>query len=200
MTDESNPLEAEETKTAPSTADAAPAHLANLQFRDLDEDDADPDAPIDLTAEPAEEELEPAEELIGRDEFFEVFKIAFAAPGMVDADFEPLAIAEREERGARKASDAMYRLLEIYYPAALTPGGETMANLLILAPFLIGKVRIAAAVIRDKRRPREEAPEEQESRAAAHPRIVVDNGPKEAGDGVTDNWYVDGLGGEVERQ
>ena len=116
------------------------------------------------------------------------------------ADFEPLAIAERGERGARKASDAMYRLLEIYYPAALTPGGETMANLLILAPFLIGKVRIAAAVIRDKRRPREEAPEEQESRAAAHPRIVVDNGPKEAGDGVTDNWYVDGLGGEVERQ
>jgi len=86
-----------------------------------------------------------------------VFEHAFAIPGHVAPQWRPLAIQLGERDGARAASDAAYELLEIYYPGALLPGSDTLARLLILGPFLIGKVMVARLIIAQHKRDQIEA-------------------------------------------
>lgn len=119
------------------------AHLAQLVVPDIDEAGAvDPLAPHD-----ADDVPEPEPEQISKESFFEVWQISFAAPGMVHPAFKPLAVQPEEGDSARAASDAVHRLLQIYYPAALMPGSETIALLMQAGPFLIAKVMVARSIM-----------------------------------------------------
>ena len=62
-----------------------------------------------------------------------------------------------ERKKARAASDAFHRLLEIYYPSALTPNSETLALLFAAAPFIVGKVMVVKDLMRLQKMARIEA-------------------------------------------
>lgn len=121
---------------APEVFGPAEADDAPLSVDDIEE----------ATGEAETEALPPVEQ-ISRDAFFEVFKMAFSAPGIALPALRPMAVQEGEEPQARAASDAIYRLLEIYFPAALMPGSETLACLMTAAPFVIGKVMVVRAAL-----------------------------------------------------
>lgn len=142
------------------------AHLDAIRAPDLDDDDGyDPDAPIHLDDDGVP--LDATPEQISREAFYVVFATAFSIPGMVDADFRPVAIQSAEEPAARGAADAVYSLLEIYYPSALLPQSETLAHVLVAGPFLVGKAMIVREILKAKHArpvapPEEPKPEPQE--------------------------------------
>lgn len=140
-----------------STADDG-AHLDGFVIPENDEAFVDPDAPQELgeDGEPVDPHFEP--ERLDKAAFFITFKMIFDVPQMLDPDFQPLAIEASERDQARVASDAAYDLLEIWYPAALSPNSETMAHLMVLVPFLLGKFMIARSILQAKRATIEHGP------------------------------------------
>lgn len=136
--------------TTLSTSDDG-SHLDSIRMPDLEDAGHDPDAPIAVDEHgvdiPSEEYPAVEIEQVSRDGFYELFKVGFSAPAMVMPDFKSVAIQDGEEDAARQASDALYSLLEIYYPAALVPSSETFAHLFVLGSFLVGKVMIVRAIL-----------------------------------------------------
>lgn len=114
---------------------------------------------------PLPERVEP--EQISQEAFWIVFQTAFDMPAMVISQFEPMAagvaIQQRERDIARACSDAIYALLEIYYPKALLPGSDTVAHVIAATPFLFAKVMIVREIFR-ARRARDVSPRETEKR------------------------------------
>lgn len=117
-----------------------------------DEGSVDPDAP---QAVDADGEVIPPDdytpERLDRAAFYTTLKTLLSMPGMYDADFRPLAVQSSEDDQARAASDAIYSLLEIWYPSALQPNSETIGHLLVAVPFIAGKVMIIRTVLAEKR-------------------------------------------------
>jgi len=140
------------------------AHLADFVVNDIEEDAFDGDlAPVDQVDETDEMPPEPVQ--MDKAAFYVVFSTAFNMPAMISRDFGPLAIQPEEERAARAASDGIYDLLEIYYPAALMPQGRVAASLLAAGPFIFGKVMVVREIFAAKRRAKVEA-EEKAAREA----------------------------------
>lgn len=114
---------------------------------------------------PLPERVEP--EQISQEAFWIVFQTAFDMPAMVISQFEPMAagvaIQQQERDVARACSDAIYALLEIYYPKALLPGSDTVAHVIAATPFLFAKVMIVREIFR-ARRARDVSPREPEKR------------------------------------
>ena len=141
------------------TGDGASA-IASLVVPDLDAGDIDPDAPQEVDADGQiipSEEYEP--DALDKDAFFMVFQTAFDMPAMFVEELAPLAIQENEQRPARAASDAVYSLLEIYYPAALVPNSPVLAHIMAAFPFFFAKAMIVRELIRAKRaKPINDAP------------------------------------------
>lgn len=126
--------------------------IASLVVPDLEMGDIDPDAPqeVDENGEVIpSEEYEP--DALDKDAFYLVFQTAFDMPSMFVKELKPLAIQEDEQRPARAASDAVYSLLEIYYPAALVPNSPVLAHLMAAFPFFFAKAMIVRELIRAKR-------------------------------------------------
>lgn len=154
-------MESESSKiytTAPEAAtDGAStingAHLDGFVIPENDEEFFDPDAPleIDEDGEPIAQQYTP--ERLDKAAFYITFKTLFQVPAMLDQDFAPLAIQTGEDDQARAASDAGYDLLEIWYPAALEPNSESIAHLMVIGPFLVGKLMIARMILAEKRQP-----------------------------------------------
>jgi len=90
---------------------------------------------------------------IDQDQFWEVWQLCWGLPGAWVEDFKPLA----SRPGERPASDAVHRLLEIYYPRALQPGSETVGLLLTAAPVLWFKVQMVREILAARRTARIEA-------------------------------------------
>ena len=135
------------------------SHLDSFVIPENDEAFVDPDAPleIDEAGEVIEPQFEP--ERLDKAAFFITFKTVFQVPAMFDQDFAPLAIQQEENDQGRAASDAAYDLLEIWYPAALEPNSESITHLLVLVPFLAGKVMMLRMILEQKRRTIEHAPD-----------------------------------------
>ncbi|PIE10516.1 MAG: hypothetical protein CSA72_08395 [Rhodobacterales bacterium] len=170
------------------------AHLDEFRAADLSDGlDAAPDdvQEIGEDGEPIHADAGPDQ--IDKAAFAEVFKIAFSVPGMVDATFQPVAIQPQEREGARAASDAVHSLLEIYYPAALRPGSETFAHLMVAGPFIVGKVMVARACIAAKNAKRVEAAQAARQQSAPKP---PQSAPDAPADPVNANqvpdWHLPG--------
>lgn len=86
-------------------------------------------------------------EPMGKDSFWIVFQSAFQLPAVIVPHMGGLAITEEETPSARAASDAVHSLLEIYYPKALMPMGDTFALILTAAPFLWLKVMVVKTAL-----------------------------------------------------
>jgi hypothetical protein len=127
------------------------AHMENIRAAEVDSDAIDPMAVIELDDDGQAIGAAPTVEKITRAAFWVVFEQAFAIPGYIKPIWKPLAIQKDEKEGARAASDALYSLLEIYYPQALLPGSDTMAHLLVLGPFLYGKYVVVRAIVAEQR-------------------------------------------------
>ena len=120
------------------------AHLDGATIAEIEGDSAEgviqiegaePDAPEDHGPEPLDKEA-----------FYQVFKMAFALPASFKTEFAPLAVQPQEEQSARTASDALYELLEIYFPSALTPDSPIIGRLALMLPFVLAKVAIAREI------------------------------------------------------
>lgn len=99
--------------------------------------------PVDLVAEV---------EQISKAAFFVAFRHSFGLPGMFLPMWKPLAIQPDEVEIAQDASDAIYELLEIYFPAALAPQSETFMRISRAAPFILAKVMIVRMIFEERRR------------------------------------------------
>lgn len=139
------------------------AHLETFRAADLEDDAPPPDDVLDVdeNGDPVAGNFEP--EQISKEAFWTVFKQAFSLPGMFAQVWKPLAIQPDEQEAGRAASDAIYELLEIYFPGALLPQSDTLARLLACVPFLMAKVIVVRAIMADRNRP-VEAPSEFKSR------------------------------------
>jgi hypothetical protein len=93
----------------------------------------------------------PVVEQITMDAWWVVFQASFAAPMMFGVDFEPVAIQPEEQTSARAASDAAYRLLQVYYPRALIAGSDKLTDLLVAGGFIYGKVMIVKMILQARR-------------------------------------------------
>lgn len=157
----------ESLKTSETTAETggastdSGAHLDTFVIPENDDSFVDPDAPQEIgeDGEPIAPEFAP--ERLDKAAFYITFKIIFQVPAMLDKDFAPLAIQSGEEDQGRAASDAAYDLLEIWYPAALEPNSESIAHLMIVVPFLAGKVMLLRMILEDKRNTIEHVPTRQ---------------------------------------
>ncbi|QIE44464.1 hypothetical protein G5B38_02375 [Pseudohalocynthiibacter aestuariivivens] len=119
---------------------------------DIEGEFTDPDAPQEVNEEGELIGAELAEpERIDRAAFWVVFETGFSMPGMFQTDLAPLAIQPEEKPTARAASDAVYSLLEIYYPKALMPGSETLAHVMIAGPFIAAKLILLRTILAHRR-------------------------------------------------
>ena len=132
-------------------SDAPPDGFADLNIPQLDGGEVDPYAPI--TGEAAELDANVTLEVISLDAFYQMFEFAFALPQTIAPDFKPVAIQPSEKDAARNASDALYGLLEKYYPAALSPANETLQQLATVGMFTFGKAMLVKAIIEARRNP-----------------------------------------------
>lgn len=138
------------------------AHLMEFRAPDLDGSGGGEDDVIALgeDGEPVDQiDTAEAVELMSKDAFYVVIRHSFGLPGMFMPDWRPLAIQPSEETIARDASDAIYELLEIYYPGALMPQGDTFARLATAAPFILAKVMVVREILNAKRRARMAPPQ-----------------------------------------
>lgn len=156
--------------TTPSTSDGG-AHLDTIRVEEIEQDaEAMGFVHLDEDGNDIASDLGPVEpERVSRDAFYVLFCTAFNLPGQIMPDFRPLGIQTDEVGGARAASDAMYSLFEIYYPAALLPGSETVAHLLTLGTFLVGKVLIMRAILAARNAPPVEQDPRQKRQEQATP-------------------------------
>ena len=163
---------------AETEADAGPEHLDGFRAPTIEAEGGGEDDPVAVDPETGDvPSAAEAVELIGKGAFYTVFKTAFAAPAMfMGADWQPLAIQPHEDEIARDASDAIYEILEIYYPAALTPQSEGFARIMRAAPFIAAKVMIVRAILQARRAERlrpvnapEAGPAFKSSRAHVNP-------------------------------
>lgn len=152
-----NEVTTEAVTDGASTADGA--HLDGFVIPENDEASLDPDAPqqVDAEGEIVEpDDMTPAR--LDQAAFYTTIKTLLSVPAMYDADFAPVAVQSQEEDQARAASDAIYALLEIWYPSALQPNGDTIGHLLVAVPFIAGKVMIVRSIMSQKRQYASEEP------------------------------------------
>lgn len=181
----SNPPSESETPTTSSNSSDDGAHLDQIKMPDLEDEGPDPDAPIQI-GEDGEPIDDAPPEQITREAFWVVFQTAFNLPGQILPDLRPMGIQPHEVGGAQAASDAVYSLLEIYYPSALMPQSETMAHLMVAAPFFIGKAMVVREIIRAKKaKPvqQEQPAPKPESKPAPEPDDMQPKG---------DSWHLPG--------
>lgn len=143
--------------------------------------DAGEDAP-DQMRDVGEDGLpvDAAPDRLDREAFWVVFSTAFNLPGMMMPLFAPVGIQDGEEPQARAASDAIYALLEIYYPRALLPGGDTLGHLLTAGPFVVGKVLVVRAIMREQAARRAEEARRVDPHRAPDRRAEGQDGPQGA--------------------
>jgi len=138
----------------PEAMTSSPEHDLD-SFRAGDLDPAGDDAGIILEADEAGEFNQAADEAgpeqLDKGAFWETWKIVWSLPASINPAFAPLAVQPENETGERAASDAIYRLLEIWYPSALMPQSETIGLALVAGPVLIGKAMIVREVLADRR-------------------------------------------------
>ncbi len=150
------------TTSLPDEAAAPEAEhdLDSFRAGDLDPAGGDEGAILEASEDgsfgAAEDDVVPAS--LDRDAFWETWKIAWSLPASIDPALSPLSVQPESEGRERAASDAIHRLLEIWYPAALQPQSETIGLALVAAPVLIGKAMIIREVLADRRARRNAAP------------------------------------------
>lgn len=140
-------------QSAPQSAEnAAPEFMNEFRAPEIETDGGGVDdvISVDDTGAPIPD-AETVVEALSKDAFWHVFKTAFAMPAMFAPDFKPLAIQEHEIEIGRDASDAIYEILEIYYPSALLPQGEMFARFARAAPFVLAKVMIVRTIFAERR-------------------------------------------------
>ncbi len=132
------------------------SHLDSIGVNEIDTSGAGSDAVFTIDQDGnqvgADLDDEPPAQM-DREAFYIVFSSAFNLPPAFVPDLAPLAIKPEEEAPARAASDGVYALLEIYYPAALMPQGETFAHLMAVIPFAMVKISAMRAVIAARKAP-----------------------------------------------
>lgn len=144
-------MDSNELETPQAVEDSAhdpAAHLDEIRAPDLDANTgpaADDWRSVhdEITADDVSEVID----LIGKDAFFRVFQTAFAVPAMIQPRWQPVAVQSHEIGAARDASDALYDLLEIYYPAALKPQSVTLDCLVRAGPFIAAKVMVVRSIL-----------------------------------------------------
>lgn len=140
--------------TGPQAASAEIPGLDDLEgFRapDLEGSGGGADDVVMLGEDGAPIDHGEAVEQMTKDAFWSVFRHGFGLPGLFSAPWKPLAVQPEEEEIARAASDAIYELLEIYWPGALMPQGDTFARLAAAAPFIMAKVLVVREILHQRR-------------------------------------------------
>ncbi|MCG7626496.1 hypothetical protein MHM88_01660 [Epibacterium sp. MM17-32] len=146
-------LEGLETGSPDDPGGSGAEHMQSFRAPDLEAEGGGADDVVHLDAETGEPLDAMAEvEQISKEAFFVAFRHSFGLPGMFSAQWKPLAIQPDETEIARDASDAIYELLEIYFPSALSPQSEMFARLSRAAPFILAKVMIVRMILEERRR------------------------------------------------
>lgn len=156
------------------------SHLDAIRMPDLEDQGHDPDAPITLDEDGNPIDDAPPQQ-ITQEAFWVVFQTAFNLPGQMVPMLAPMGITPEQEQPARAASDATYSLLEIYYPSALMPQSETLAHVLVAAPFFIAKVMVVREIIRASRAKPVPQPEEKRQ-----------DQPAKAPEKPANDWHLEG--------
>lgn len=171
--------EVEAAVGASATIDGS--HLSSFVIPENDDDFFDPDAPQAVGEDGLVIAPDSGPQQLDKEAFYVTLKTLLSVPGMYDKDFAPVAVQPGEEDQARACSDAIYSLLEIWYPSALQPNSETLGHLMVAVPFIAGKVMLVRSILIAKRmktvEPRQRA-EDQPSGAgqaaeSAEPKGVV---------------------------
>lgn len=146
---------------APPDQDDA-AHLDTFRAAELEDVAPQDDVlSVDENGEPVAAVIDP--EAITKDAFYVVFEKAFWFPGAFMPPLAPLAIQPGHEATlARDASDAIYEILEIYWPGALLPQSDMLARVMVIVPFAMLKYATVREVLRSAQIAKAEA------RANAH--------------------------------
>lgn len=181
-----NPSGTEDQAIFSATMPDTGAHLDEIRAPEICDDGPAVDDVQPIDKETGELLDAPPPDQIDQAAFFTVFGLAFQIPQMIDPIFKPVAIQPGEKDQARAASDALYSLLEIYYPQALMPGSETIGNLVVVGSFVGGKVMVVRACIQARKLAALEAANRaRESDGQGVNANVAQNPP-----GIADNWHM----------
>lgn len=148
-------------------SDDGPGHMARFRAPVLETEGggADDVVPVDQeTGEPVDAVAEvPEVEQITKEAFFVAFRHSFGLPGMFIPMWKPLAVQPEEVEIARDASDAIYEMLEIYFPSALMPQSENFMRITRAAPFILAKIMVVRMILEDSRRAKIDAAKQRQA-------------------------------------
>jgi hypothetical protein len=156
---------------------------------DLDEGDADPDAPQDVGADGEIFDPDAEPDVMGLDEFRTVFRMVFDLPQYFVPELEVLAIQPKEETQLRAVEESAYKLLLIWAPQILVKQGETAAHLMVVVPFLVMKGMVVYSVIKAKRQPPRPIQPQRPANENAQPQPQPQ---QETGHPETGDWKLPG--------
>jgi hypothetical protein len=134
------------TETAPKI-DAGFAALSGVTYPSVDDPVEDEDAAQLIGVEP-DHEAAPEPERMTKDAFWVMFKGSFKVASVLPfVGIPELAIANDEVEHGRVASDAIFDLLEMYFPSFFDRDREVLGLLIAAGSFLIMKAVIVKAVL-----------------------------------------------------
>lgn len=141
-----------------------PGHMTSFRAPELETEGGGADDVVRVDEETGEPVAEVAEvEQITKAAFFVAFRHSFGLPGMFIPMWKPLAVQDDEVEIARDASDAIYELLEIYFPSALMPQSENFMRITRAAPFILAKIMIVRMILEEHRRAKIEAARQRQA-------------------------------------
>ncbi|MEY8798951.1 hypothetical protein AB9K35_01285 [Leisingera sp. XS_AS12] len=160
-------LSGSENEVSGDFGDDGPGHMTSFRAPELETEGggADDVVPVDQeTGEPVADLAEvPEVEQITKAAFFTAFKHSFGLPGLFLPMWKPLAVQDDEVEIARDASDAIYELLEIYFPSALMPQSENFMRVTRAAPFILAKIMVVRMILEESRRAKIDAMKQRQA-------------------------------------
>lgn len=160
-------LEQPENGAPVDFGDDGPGHMEGFRAPDLETEGGGADDVVRVdeeTGEPVDALAEvPEVEQITKEAFFVAFRHSFGLPGMFMPMWKPLAVQPDEVEIARDASDAIYELLEIYFPSALMPQSENFMRITRAAPFILAKIMIVRMILEEHRKAKIEAMKQRQA-------------------------------------
>lgn len=132
-----------ETETSVHSLSAGADYVLSLQVPD-DEEAADMGPRVTVGPELGEEP-QTQNEPIAFDDFVSLWETGWAVPGMIDADYSPLAIDDQKRQGSTACAQIVYQGLERFAPGLLQIGGNA-ADYLVAGLFVVGQIRTVSVI------------------------------------------------------
>lgn len=183
----------EQTPVSEAATEFDATHLMGFSVAEDEPDAADAGfIPLDEDGQEIMPDAPP--EHMPRSAFTAVWTTAWNIPGMMMPDYRPLQITDDKKPASDEAADAIYDLALEHFPGLISQNNATMGAVMRILPFGMIQAGAVRAILIEKRKARQSAPEGPQatfaSQRAQKPANTPENPPQAhtAPEGGVMNW------------